>query len=232
LAGILALLFLVGPPTKDPASPPIPIRLVAAVPSPIEVSPKPTLLPKPQTETLAPSQLNTASQPEPVPDLFRVIPPNHTSPRTEREKATTPPSPSLVQMAMNALTSPKVTHLLSRGSRPNSQTGPPSRILLDHKAGDFLTDSTPPKILYKPVPHYPKIARELGLEGKTLLRVEILQDGRLGAIKVRESCGHKVLDEAATKAIKHWKFAPAHDGQFTVRSVVDLPIRFSLRSMG
>ncbi len=64
------------------------------------------------------------------------------------------------------------------------------------------------------------------------VEAEILQDGRPGTVKVRESCGHTVLDEAAARAIKKWKFTPAQDGLFAVRSVVDLPIRFSLKSLG
>ncbi len=104
--------------------------------------------------------------------------------------------------------------------------------MVDYKAGQFLTVTTPPKILYNPVPPYPRAARELGLEGKTLLRVEILKDGRPGMIQVRKSCGHTILDEAAASAIKQWKFAPAQDGLIAVRSVVDLPIRFSLKSLG
>jgi len=107
-----------------------------------------------------------------------------------------------------------------------------TRILVDHKAGQSLTAITPPKILFNPTPQYPRIARVMGLEGKTLLRVEILQDGRPGTVQVRESCGHPMLDEAAAKAIKKWKFTPAQDGLFAVRSVVDLPIRFSLKSLG
>ena len=62
------------------------------------------------------------------------------------------------------------------------------------------------------------------------LSTRILVDHKAG--QVRESCGHPVLDEAAAKAIKKWKFTPAQDGLFAVRSVVDLPIRFSLKSLG
>ncbi len=233
LAGILALLILISHPSQETDSPPIPIRLVDALPIPPEIPTLPKVSTAPQTETPPPSQPNTVSQAQPVRDLFRVIPPTHTPRRTETESNTPPPTHPFVQVAINSLQSPpEVTPSRLRGPRPLNPTARPTRILMDHQTRSSLTGSTPPKVLYKPVPQYPKIARELGLEGKTLLRVEILQDGRLGVIKVRESCGHTVLDEAATKAIKKWKFAPAHDGQFTVRSVVDLPIRFSLKSLG
>ena len=229
-AGILALIVLIGPTASEPDSSPIPVRLVAAVPDRPAISPKPEVSKLPQANTMATSKSKTTTLAQPAAELFRVIPPVHTSPRTEPKRAT-PSAHSLVQVALNAFVPTGVPQTWLRVSHPADPSIFHTRILVDHKAGNSLTGSTPPKVLYKPVPQYPKIARELGLEGKTLLRVEILQDGRLGTIKVRESCGYKVLDNAATKAIKNWKFAPAHDGQFTVRSVVDLPIRFSLKSL-
>ncbi|MDA0738820.1 MAG: TonB family protein [Nitrospirae bacterium] len=231
LVGILALIILIGPTTSEPDSSPIPVRLVVAFPDKPEILPKTKVSKIPRPEKLGPSTPGTAAFTQPASSSFRVMAPVHISPRNEPERATPSPHP-LVQVATNILVSPIVTQGLSRGQGLTDLEARPTRVLVDHKAGSSLTGSTPPKVLYNPVPQYPQIARELGLEGKTLLRVEILQDGRLGAIKVRESCGHTLLDEAATKAIKNWKFAPAHDGLFTVRSVVDLPIRFSLKSLG
>ncbi len=231
LAGILGLIILIGSPAPEPDSSPIPVRLVVALPDIPEISPKPKASPIPQIKTLESSTPSTTALTQPASPAFRVIAPMHISPRNKPESAT--PSPhSLVQVAINSLVSPVVNPGISRSQGLTTLDARPTRVLVDHKAGNSLTGSTPPKVLYNPVPQYPQIARELGLEGKTLLRVEILQDGRLGAIKVRESCGHPVLDEAATKAIKTWTFAPAQDGLFTVRSVVDLPIRFSLESLG
>jgi protein TonB len=138
----------------------------------------------------------------------------------------------IVQVASTVPTPEKFTQLIPRVQLVRDLAHSNTRILVDHKAGQSLTATTPPKILFNPVPQYPRIARVMGLEGKTLLRVEILQDGRPGTVQVRESCGHTVLDEAAAKAIKKWKFTPAQDGFFAVRSVVDLPIRFSLKSLG
>lgn len=122
------------------------------------------------------------------------------------------------------------SHSLSPVSILPDQRVSTKRILRDQKPYSQFPHYTPVKILHNPTPPYPKIARELGLEGKTILRVEVLEDGRPGIIHIKHSCGYSVLDEAAARAIKDWKFAPAKDGVFTVRSVVDLPIRFSLTS--
>lgn len=231
LAGVLALIIFIGTPTPQPNTSPIPVRLVSVSPPASEIPPSLKITNIRKASEMAPSPPQTDSEVVPSPKLFHMIPPVNSLAQPESDRTQSAAHP-LVQVAINALIPVNIAQTLSSVDRTSKLESLPSRILVDHKAGNSLVATTPPKILYNPVPQYPKIARELGLEGKTLLRVEILQDGRPGTVKVRESCGHQVLDEAATKAIKNWKFAPAQDGQFTVRSVVDLPIRFSLKSLG
>lgn len=238
LVGFLALAILVGNNSNSSTPSTITVRLVEtqADISRIQEVPKinkaqavPSNLKKP--EILAVFHKALTPETEPFPDLFRMIRPTDTSlaPARQVEVGIQTPTPSSTQVA--SLT---MTHAdpISQFHRVRDLSQSVTRILVDHKAGQSLTGTTPPTILFNPVPHYPRIAREMGLEGKTLLRVEVLQDGRPGMVKVRESCGYKMLDEAATKAIKKWKFTPAHDGLFAVRSVVDLPIRFSLNTLG
>jgi outer membrane biosynthesis protein TonB len=38
------------------------------------------------------------------------------------------------------------------------------------------------------------------------------------------------LDEAALTSVKTWRFIPAMDGNFPIKSVVRLPIRFDLKA--
>ena len=80
-------------------------------------------------------------------------------------------------------------------------------------------------------PEYPRAAREAGWEGMVLLRVEVLHDGRAGSVTLHRSSGHTILDDAALSAVRRWRFIPAMDGNFPVRSVVHLPIRFDLRAI-
>jgi protein TonB len=81
-----------------------------------------------------------------------------------------------------------------------------------------------------PRPEYPRPAREAGWEGTTVLQVLVLPDGTVGSVMLHKTSGYAVLDEAALTAVKTWRFVPAMDGSFPLRSVVRLPIRFDLKS--
>ncbi len=77
-------------------------------------------------------------------------------------------------------------------------------------------------------PQYPPAARRLGHEGRVLLEVEVLIDGTVGGVEVVESSGHGVLDAAAARAVRGWKFEPARRGDTPVASKVLVPVRFAL----
>ena len=57
-------------------------------------------------------------------------------------------------------------------------------------------------------PRYPTMARRLGLEGAVKLLIRVAADGRVLGVTVVESSGHKVLDEAAVKAVETWVLEP------------------------
>jgi protein TonB len=48
--------------------------------------------------------------------------------------------------------------------------------------------------------------------------------------KIRKSCGHPTLDQAAQAAVKNWKFQPAKDGNIPIAKWIDIPIKFDLKS--
>jgi len=77
-------------------------------------------------------------------------------------------------------------------------------------------------------PSYPAVARRRGWEGTVLLELQVLADGRVAEVTISESSGHEVLDEAAARAVRRWRFEPAlHFGKPTA-STVRVPIRFRL----
>ena len=80
-----------------------------------------------------------------------------------------------------------------------------------------------------PKPPYPEEAREKGIEGEVLLRVEVLVDGRVGLIEVKRSSGHEILDQTALSTVKQWKFIPAKRGNGSIPSWVNIPIKFQLQ---
>ena len=79
-----------------------------------------------------------------------------------------------------------------------------------------------------PKPAYPVLARERGLEGRVVLRVEVLADGAPGDVTVAQSSGHAMLDRAARDAVARWRFAATTvDGQ-PVAGAIDVPVVFRL----
>ncbi|MBT6296946.1 MAG: energy transducer TonB, partial [Nitrospina sp.] len=49
---------------------------------------------------------------------------------------------------------------------------------------------------------YPEFAREKNKQGKAILSIKLGRNGNILNVSVGNSSGHKVLDEAAVKAIK------------------------------
>jgi periplasmic protein TonB len=68
-----------------------------------------------------------------------------------------------------------------------------------------------PICAYCPDPQYTDEAREAKLQGKVTLRVLVGADGRASQIRIVQGIGLG-LDERAERAIRGWKFVPAHDG--------------------
>jgi TonB family protein len=77
-------------------------------------------------------------------------------------------------------------------------------------------------------PYYPAMARERGWQGTTRLKVMVLKNGSVGSLQVQHSSGFSILDQAALKGVKEWKFYPGQkDGQPT-EMWVQVPVTFRL----
>ncbi len=86
-----------------------------------------------------------------------------------------------------------------------------------------------PKYKENPLPHYPQIARRRGYEGRTLIRVKVLENGKAGKIEVEESSGFKVLDTAALRSVSGWTFVPGRINGKRTEQWIRVPIRFVLK---
>jgi len=88
-----------------------------------------------------------------------------------------------------------------------------------------------PRYGENPKPPYPQEARNKGHQGKVLLKVEVLPDGLVGEIEVKESSGYKMLDQSALETVKKWRFIPASKGGTAIHCWVHIPINFQLRDV-
>jgi len=89
-------------------------------------------------------------------------------------------------------------------------------------------DRRPPRLLSNRPPTYPAHAIARRVEGTVLLRIQISADGNVGHLEVLASSGHPILDAAAVRAVRSWRFAPAVNSGRAVAATVRLPVRFSL----
>jgi len=80
-----------------------------------------------------------------------------------------------------------------------------------------------------PCPGYPQVARRRGMEGTVLLEVWVDSQGGVKDLRVFQSSGHEILDQAAMDAVRRWAFEPARRGDQAVEMWVKVPVRFQLR---
>jgi len=95
-------------------------------------------------------------------------------------------------------------------------------------SGRMVVRPAEPRGGYQVRPPYPPAARRRGIQGRTLLRVHIETDGRVGDIVVQESTGHAELDRAAVDAVRQWRFEPARNEAGPVAMWVLIPVEFRL----
>ena len=87
---------------------------------------------------------------------------------------------------------------------------------------------TLPNFFYKPKPVYPLIAKRRGWEGTVTLEIELRADGSVGDIKVAQSSGYPLLDEAAMDKVKTWRHIPVKRDGVPITRQAHLPLVFKL----
>jgi protein TonB len=88
------------------------------------------------------------------------------------------------------------------------------------------------KLPTNPAPEYPLAARQRNEEGRVLLLVFLDAEGRVLDAQLRASSGSALLDQAALRAVRQWRFSPARARGVPVTSQLLVPVRFSLREAG
>ena len=85
----------------------------------------------------------------------------------------------------------------------------------------------PAKYARCPAPVFPPEAKKSGLKGTVLLLVEVDEAGRPASVCIQRTSGYELLDTAALRTVRNWRFEPARlDGQ-AVTSRAQVPVRFA-----
>lgn len=78
-------------------------------------------------------------------------------------------------------------------------------------------------------PDYPHQSRQLGEDGKLMLRLELDERGRIGTVQVIKSSGYRRLDEAAITVVRTWHCNPPLRNGQPVRAVALQSFSFVLQ---
>jgi TonB family protein len=80
------------------------------------------------------------------------------------------------------------------------------------------------KTIVAPRPEYPSVARAQHLTGSGVAVVQVdPSSGQVTSARILDSTGHKILDDAALKAFRQWRFKPG------AASEVQIPIRYVMK---
>ena len=83
--------------------------------------------------------------------------------------------------------------------------------------------------LNNPKPLYPLTAVRQEAQGRVLLLVEVLADGRAGRVTLEKTSGHAILDASAMNTVRLWQFIPAREDGVFVTQTIRVPIDFNLK---
>jgi protein TonB len=182
-----------------------------------------------EMELIRPQAEIKPEPPKPVPPPPKKI---------EPPKAVEPPKPSPVPPAalrtapaeaQQANTLTVAENLTAARTTGPVVAAPPSPPAPPPKVEEPVTEANgSAAYLNNPPPAYPKAAQRMGLQGRVLLRVQVLSNGTVGALEIKQSSGKTVLDEAALTAVKSWVFAPAKRGSTPIDGWTQVPIEFRL----
>lgn len=183
--------------------------------------PVPVVPPKP-----LPMTVELTRPPVPLPQAKQVPPP---VPQPVKQPSQ-PPRP------LTRAPAPKPLPALTPLATPPAQAATPADTAVAHipapAAPPAQAAETAPignaAYLHNPAPDYPQTAQDQGWEGRVLLRVHVLANGKPDSVDISTSSGRKMLDAAALAAVRRWSFVPAKRGDEAVDGWVNVPIDFKL----
>lgn len=210
--------------TPRPQSSPPPLQQASLQP-PTLVKPSPLTPPTPTKPILKDTRASQAMKARNMMKMWVPTQARQTAPALPNAKTRTNP--------INHVMAPIATVRKERSAArplPAPPTLATPKTLTARAPAQTGSTRTRPTIISSSRPVYPRIARESGWEGTVIVRTLIDSNGIPSQVKIRKSCGHPTLDEAAQDAVKSWTFHPAKDGNIPITKWVDIPIKFDLNS--
>jgi len=126
--------------------------------------------------------------------------------------------------AKKTITTGVATTKASRDSTHSASRPSPSASLVTAQP----RQTARPDHAHSPKPAYPLALRDLGVSGVVWLRVWVDSTGRPREIELAKGSGYRLFDEAALRAVQHWRFIPAKNEQQSLASWVEFAVRFEI----
>lgn len=151
------------------------------------------------------------SEPQPVVSLPKPKPKQQDKPKIKPrpDAKKTPSAPVDVAQGRSSENASPVTSSAPQSVQPRSE-------------GDSAA------VVRRVKPSYPALSRRMGEEGRVVLNVLVKADGTAGAVSVKRSSGFPRLDEAASSAVRVWRFEPYKIGGLAADHEYSVVVEFSL----
>lgn len=194
---------------------------VVELPAP-KPTPKAPVAQQPKPAKTPPPTKDSSPKPSAAPKSAPLEPVTTT---TEKEIAvkSTPPTAQTAPSEKPVVNTPALEQTMQTTTA--TQSAPPAPA----KVNDYVAPDITAAYRDNPKPAYPMMAKRRGLEGIVMLAVEINAQGIPQTVAIKQSSGHRVLDDSALSAVRHWRFSPAMRAGNAVAASIEIPIRFSLK---
>ena len=188
--------------------------------------------PEPITETV--------SHPEPKPVEPKAVEPKQAKPAPKKKAITNKPQPKKVEKKVVEKTAEKKPIQKKPVTQPEKLADKKVDKNMDESANQPRqvnqgVSNQEPVLITRPsfsarptLPSYPRQARRRGVEGVATYEVWLDAEGKQIKQALVNSSGALMLDNAALKAIKKWKFSPHTVNGRAIAHRVQIPVRFKL----
>jgi periplasmic protein TonB len=165
------------------------------------------------------------------------IHPPRPRPTSSRQPIHELPIPEPIPVAATAVGTPAEQTVVVNDHNPLAASQPvatrsnlnPRNAVGNSSVQTAQTGHTTP-LVYLETPHsYPPLAKQRGWEGTVNIEVVISRNGTVKEAKLQQSSGHSILDRAALKQIRRWRFQPASVDGKPVEISALVPIVFELK---
>jgi protein TonB len=204
-------------PVKNP--PKVQISFVQPKPKPVVPPPPPVVKQQPPP----PPPVVKQQPPPPPPKVVALNKPPKPKIKPKPEPKLVEPLPTPTPVTHTAVEAPvtRTPAPVIAPPAPPPAPKPVEKVTQPSSGADYLNN---------PAPNYPDVAMDRGWEGKVLMKVHVLANGRPDSVAVTKSSGHDELDDEAVKTVKKWSFVPGKRGDTPVDGWVTVPIAFNLQN--